>query len=299
MVVSQLGYPPIPEGLPRGHGGTGRWIPATTNLYMVAHPVWWLEDHVRLRRRGEHDDAYTGRVAWELVGRGLMDPEDGMVSDTLAFELGIDLEEPAAQDRVRDWLVGREDPALSQLVLFRPKKMGRRWARQRAARVRGRLEQQLAIAVNLLEAADGSDDDGVADAIARFTAVVPTAVYQPLVNAVEAGDQHAMRGAIGEVAFSLEVAWQLVGVLYRSDRHMGPGPLEAGWEAPVFNRFAVWSQQPGPASAAALVDEVAGQVDRVVAVGRDAVNRLMWLRRSAGVDRGTPSELYGPDLGGG
>lgn len=302
VVVSQLGYLPVPEAT-RRTVGRGGWIPRSVPVSYVAHPLWWLEDSARLRRPGEDDDDYAGRVYWDLVGRGLLGDEG--VVDVLWSMLRIDLAGYEGRQRVEDWLAGETDRELCGLWVAESPQ-GLRWAEREAARARPQLEARLAklVAADLETAAGGA-----ADAADRFREWTPEGMAEPLVEAIRTflstGDVKD-RAAVGEsataVQASITAAVELLDVLYKPLGELpAPGLGGPEWERRLTERVGWFYRSPSPETADQLWTEAIGQIRAVCDVGMGAAGRLEgWApvvphrNRTARVAARFAEDVYGP-----
>lgn len=109
-------YPQTPEG--ERHRFPG--VPPT----MMWHPLFWLPLRVgalvRLKNADgttyqEDPDVHAARVAMELMMSGLYHSDLGWL-DVLA-SVGINIDDPAQQNRVRAWQLGGVDPVLDSIDL--------------------------------------------------------------------------------------------------------------------------------------------------------------------------------------
>lgn len=89
------------------------------------HPLFWLPDRLAGRYQIENedgsittedDDTWAVRVALELSASGVYDAESGTWLDVLAMH-GLDIEDPATFERVRQWQAGASDPVLDRIDL--------------------------------------------------------------------------------------------------------------------------------------------------------------------------------------
>lgn len=112
LVAVPIPLPPV-DGFTEGR----RW--PNTRAEMMWHPLMWLPDWVTARYevdgRVESADEFSVRVAIQLSECGLYDPVTGTWTDVLA-EAGIDIDDPADLERVRQWLAGGEDSLLDNVT---------------------------------------------------------------------------------------------------------------------------------------------------------------------------------------
>lgn len=118
VVATPLVLIPLPQ-VNRAAGPRG-W-PATLNPAIAWHPLFWLPDRVAFRYRFdadeiESDQEWAVRVALEVSVSGLYDPTTGTWYDPLAAA-GLNIEDPAVQNRVSAWLRGGVDELLSSIDL--------------------------------------------------------------------------------------------------------------------------------------------------------------------------------------
>ncbi len=265
LVVSQLGYPVVPEGQGR-QAGPGRWIPATVSREVIGHPAWWLEDSARLRWAEEDDDDYAGRVNWDLRARGVSDG-DGVVVDVLWKLARIDVHLEEGWERVRRWLVGGEDMELSGLRVPRGP-VGPEGAAEKAQWCRPELEERLRARVveELHDIAERA-----ADAADRFRGTTPEGVCGPLLAAVKGGDREAAVLGVNEVQKSLAAAQGFLKVLTDTlQETVPPGPCHERIGALLVG----YLRDGGRRSGRALTDECLSQVRAVCVAGLGAADRL-------------------------
>lgn len=118
-VVTPLVTIPLPQ-LNKSAGPQG-WQ-EDLNPAVMWHPLFWLPERVALRYRYddadgiETDQEWAVRVALECSASGLFDPEDGTWYDPLSA-VGLDIDDPAVQDRVAAWLAGQDDDVLNNIDL--------------------------------------------------------------------------------------------------------------------------------------------------------------------------------------
>jgi hypothetical protein len=118
VVITPLVTIPVPQ-LSRSAGPRG-W-PEDINPAVMWHPLFWLPERVALRYRYddnsiETDQEWAVRVALETSVSLLFNPEDGTWFDPL-HAAGLDIDDPAVQDRITAWLAGQEDPELDAIDL--------------------------------------------------------------------------------------------------------------------------------------------------------------------------------------
>lgn len=122
VVASLLCGVPLPVAERDDLGLISRWPSASADVLWL--PVFWLPEALALRytvqtedgERIESDDEWAIRVAIELTGSGLYDPETGTWLDVLAAH-GIDKDAPDTALRVAAWLDGEEDEVLDNIDL--------------------------------------------------------------------------------------------------------------------------------------------------------------------------------------
>ena len=271
LVLSQLGYPPIPEGQPR-HPGRGGWIPAGVPVEVAAHPVWWLEDGARLRRRGEDDDDYAGRVNWDLEGRGLL--SDRGVVDVLAGFFRLSGSE--GDRRVEEWLAGGADRELSGFVLpANPN--GPVWAVRETAAIRPRLETELD---GLVAEENGVLASRVADARSRFKGSNSEGVVEVLVDAVDRfldtgrlEDRRAVGEGAEKVRESVLAAHRYLGVLLEPVGRQ-PLPIPREWPEQIAEAVGRFYAQPDRVAGDQLIRLCSAQAEAVCDAGNAAAAGL-------------------------
>ena len=122
VVASLLCGVPLPVAEKDDLGLMTRWPAASAELLWL--PVFWLPEALALRytvetedgERVETDDEWAIRVAIELTGSGLYDPETGSWLDVFAAH-GIDKDSPDTALRVAGWLEGDSDEQLDAIDL--------------------------------------------------------------------------------------------------------------------------------------------------------------------------------------
>ncbi len=303
IVVSQLGYPPIPEAAPRV-AGKGGWIPRSVPVELVAHPVWWLEDSARLRRQGEDDDDYAGRLYWDLLGRGLID-EDGQAADVLWNMVQVDVRDVDGRQRVLDWLAGGEDRKLGRLWV-EESPSGLRWAEREAALARPELENRLAeLVAEDLEVISAR----AVDAARRFQGSTPEGVVEPLADAIktflgsgDVADRAAVGEAAQEVQDSVQAACGFVVVLHETLGEVPPAGMGGpAWEGLLRERVGWFYRSPSSETATALYTEAFEQARTVCGAGLRVAERVEGWRpvaphrnRTATVTARFAEDVYGP-----
>lgn len=122
VVASLLCGVPLPVAEKDDLGLIARWPSESADILWL--PVFWLPEALALRytvqsedgERVETDDEWAIRVAIELTGSGLYDPETGSWLDVFAAH-GIDKDAPDTALRVAAWLEGESDPQLDAIDL--------------------------------------------------------------------------------------------------------------------------------------------------------------------------------------
>lgn len=123
VVISPLvGFPiPVPKRDPLGN--LLRW--EGVNPAMLWHPLFWLPKSVISKivilspageERVESADEFAMRVAAQCLYAGLFDVESGNWVDVLDL-YGLDVNDPAVQERLTAWTAGGEDAELSAIDL--------------------------------------------------------------------------------------------------------------------------------------------------------------------------------------
>ncbi|GAB6858080.1 hypothetical protein [Microbacterium xylanilyticum] len=122
-LASPLLTVPLPVAERAEDGHPRRWSGAKASF--MWHPLMWLPRTVALRAPFqvadeapdvESDSAWSVRVAQELVAGGLYDPVTGTWLDVLAH-YGLNVDDPAVQERVGLWLHGAGDEILDSIDL--------------------------------------------------------------------------------------------------------------------------------------------------------------------------------------
>ncbi len=111
--------PFYPATFPTGHR---RWVGVHPSA--MWHPLLWLPKRLTERVRiadddsevVESDEMWSVRVALELLRAGIYREDEGTWLDVLAH-WGLDIDDPATQDRCRAWLAGGDDELLDSIDL--------------------------------------------------------------------------------------------------------------------------------------------------------------------------------------
>ncbi|OCI32783.1 hypothetical protein [Oerskovia enterophila] len=122
LIVSTCCAVPLPDWEGRGPGM--RW--QEMNPAMMWHPLLWMPESATAPHQvptegldvtfTEENEHIATRIALVAITSGLYDPDQGTWVDVLSL-YGLDIEDPAVQERVGAWLGGDDDEVLDKIDL--------------------------------------------------------------------------------------------------------------------------------------------------------------------------------------